>query len=104
MCRYHLSNGNNVSLYAVERPKCELRRILKAWKPALADGFVGASASFGWFTAMTLEKAAVVKAVAQVEMLFAFASTVLIFREPINRLEITGCCAVIAGILLLLVT
>ena len=91
-------------LYIWLRDPNELRKILKAWKPALAVGFVGASASFGWFTAMTLEKAAVVKAVAQVEMLFAFASTVLIFREPINRLEITGCCAVIAGILLLLVT
>ena len=91
-------------LYIWLRDPNELRKILKAWKPALAVGFVGASASFGWFTAMTLEKAAVVKAVAQVEMLFAFGSTVLIFREPINRLEITGCCAVIAGILLLLVT
>ena len=91
-------------IYIRLRDPNELRKILKVWKPALAVGFVGASASFGWFTAMTLEKAAVVKAVAQVEMLFAFGSTVLIFREPINRLEITGCCAVIAGILLLLVT
>ena len=80
----------------------EIKRIAAAWKPALAVGFVGASASFGWFTAMTLEKAAVVKAVAQVEMLFTFASTYFIFREPINRLEVGGCIAIVAGILLLL--
>lgn len=82
----------------------EFRRIAAAWKPALAVGFVGASASFGWFTAMTLEKAAVVKAVAQIEMLFTFASTVFIFKERINRLEVAGCLAIVAGILLLLLT
>jgi drug/metabolite transporter (DMT)-like permease len=81
----------------------EFRRIAAAWKPALAVGFVGASASFGWFTAMTLEKAAVVKAVAQIEMLFTFASTVFIFKERINRLEVAGCLAIVAGILLLLI-
>ena len=84
------------------RDPAEFRRIAAAWKPALAVGFVGASASFGWFTAMTLEKAAVVKAVAQIEMLFTFASTVFIFKERINRLEVAGCVAIVAGILLLL--
>ena len=86
---------------ALRNPE-ELRRIAAAWKPALAVGLVGASASFGWFTAMTLEKAAVVKAVAQIEMLFTFASTVFIFKERINRLEAAGCLAIVAGILLLL--
>jgi drug/metabolite transporter (DMT)-like permease len=84
------------------RDPAEFRRIAAAWKPALAVGFVGASASFGWFTAMTLEKAAIVKAVAQIEMLFTFASTVFIFKERINRLEVAGCVAIVAGILLLL--
>ncbi len=82
----------------------EMRRIVAAWKPALAVGFVGAAASFGWFTAMTLEKAAVVKAVAQIEMIFTFASTVFIFKEKINRIEIAGCGAIVIGILVLLLS
>lgn len=86
------------------RDPAELRRIAAAWKPALAVGFVGASASFGWFTAMTLEKAAVVKAVAQIEMIFTFASTVFVFKEKINKLEIAGCIAIVVGILVLLLT
>ena len=86
------------------RDPAELRRIVTAWKPALAVGFVGASASFGWFTAMTLEKAAVVKAVAQIEIIFTFASTVFIFKEKINRLEVAGCIAIVVGILVLLLT
>ena len=88
--------------YIAIRERDELGRIAAAWKPALAVGLVGASASFGWFTAMTLQSAAVVKAVAQVEVLFGFASTVFVFRERMNRMEVAGCCAIVGGILLLL--
>ncbi|MCB5201440.1 DMT family transporter [Neorhizobium sp. T786] len=79
----------------------ELRRICQAWRPALLVGFVGATASFGWFTAMTLQPAAVIKALAQIEMLFTFASSVFIFKEDINRLEIAGCLLIVLGILAL---
>jgi len=80
----------------------ELPRIIKAWKPGLVVGFVGATASFGWFTAFTLQQAALVKVVAQVEMLFTFASSILFFKEQINGLEIAGCILITAGIMLLL--
>lgn len=89
-------------LWIVWREREELRRIARVWKPSLAVGFVGATASFGWFTAMTLQQAAVVKALAQVEMLFAFASTVLFFKEKINRLELSGCLLIVVGVLSLL--
>lgn len=79
----------------------ELSRIARAWKPSLFVGFVGATASFGWFMAMTLQQAAVVKAVAQVEMIFTFASSILFFKEHINKLEIVGCILIVAGILVL---
>ena len=83
------------------RQRDELPKIIKAWKPALAVGFVGATASFGWFTAFTLQQAALVKVVAQVEMLFTFATSVFFFKETINRLEIIGCILITAGIILL---
>ena len=79
----------------------ELRNMGRAWKVSLATGFVGATASFGWFTAMTLQHPALVRSLAQVEMLFTFASTAFIFKERINRLELAGCIMVVAGILLL---
>ena len=89
-------------IWIVLRERDELPRIAAAWKPAFVVGFVGASASFGWFMAMTLQQAAVVKALAQVEMLFTFASTVFIFKERINRLEIAGCALIVVGVLALL--
>lgn len=93
-----------LSMFAwiVWRERHELPKIATAWKPAIIVGFVGATASFGWFTAMTLQQAAVVKALAQVEMLFAFASTVLFFKEKINRLELAGCSLIVLGVLSLL--
>lgn len=80
----------------------ELGRIRAAWKISALVGLVGATASFGWFMAMTLQTAAAVKALAQIEMIFTFASSVLIFREHVNRLEISGCILIVAGIVVLL--
>jgi drug/metabolite transporter (DMT)-like permease len=88
--------------WMVWRDRAEIGRIAKAWKPSLFTGFVGASASFGWFAAMTLQQAAVVKSLAQIEMLFTFAATVFFFREKINRLEVAGCVLIVGGILVLL--
>ena len=89
-------------VWMMVRDPGQLARIRAAWKPATATGLVGATASFGWFMAMTLQTAAAVKALAQIEMLFAFTSSVLIFREHVNRLEIIGCALIVAGILVLL--
>lgn len=80
----------------------ELAKVRAAWKISAMVGLVGATASFGWFMAMTLQSAAAVKALAQVEMIFTFASSVLVFREHVNRLEIAGCILIVAGILVLL--
>jgi drug/metabolite transporter (DMT)-like permease len=84
------------------RERGELAALLRAWKPAALAGLAGATASFGWFMAMTLESAAVVKTLAQVEMLFAFASSVYVFGERVNRMEIAGCLLIVTGIVVLL--
>jgi drug/metabolite transporter (DMT)-like permease len=89
-------------LWIALKERGEFAKIKSAWKPSLLVGFVGATASFGWFTAMTLQQAAVVKALAQVEMLFAFATSVLIFKERVNRLEIVGCFLIVCGVFALL--
>ncbi len=83
------------------RDPAEIGRILRAWKPALFTGFVGATASFGWFSAMTLQQAAMVKALAQIEMIFTFAASVFFFRERITAVEVAGCLMIAGGIVLL---
>lgn len=91
-----------MAVWMIFRERQEFARIAKAWKPALFVGFVGATASFGWFMAMTLQQAAVVKALAQIEMLFTFASSIFFFKEKINAYETVGCILIVGGILMLL--
>tara|TARA_B100000949_G_scaffold174378_2_gene154905 strand:+ start:834 stop:1739 length:906 start_codon:yes stop_codon:yes gene_type:complete len=91
-----------MSLWMAWKNPAEIGRIRAAWKISAIVGLVGATASFGWFMAMTLQTAAVVKALAQIELIFTFASTVLFFREHVNRLEFIGCVLIVAGILVLL--
>ena len=88
-------------MYMFARDRGEIARIARAWKPAALVGLFGATATFGWFTAFTLQQAAIVKVLAQVEMLFSFASSIFIFKETINRLEIWGCVLIVCSIILL---
>ena len=91
-----------VAVMAWRNPS-ELRAVFIAWRPGLMVGLVGATASFGWFSAMTLQQAAIVKALAQIEMLFTYGASVFIFREHVNGREIAGCLLIVTGIVALLV-
>ena len=75
---------------------------LRQWKVSLLVGIAGALASVGWFTAMTLENAAYVRALGQIELVFTFASSVFLFKEKTNATELTGIALVIGGLLILL--
>ncbi|MEM1375979.1 MAG: DMT family transporter [Pseudomonadota bacterium] len=86
---------------AIKAPK-DLLELLRRWKASIAVGFVGAAASYGWFTAMTLETAAAVKAVAQVEMLFGIITAAVVFRERVTPRELIGCALIVSGVLLLI--
>ena len=88
--------------WMILRDRAEIPKVLKAWRPALVVGIAGATASFGWFIAFTLQEAAVVKVLAQVEILFTFLSSYFFFKERMNRLEVLGCALIVGGIFTLL--
>jgi drug/metabolite transporter (DMT)-like permease len=89
-----------ISFIAIRTPK-ELARIRQAWKPALLVGFCGATATFGWFSAFALQEAALVKVLAQIEMLFSFTASVFIFKEIIGKIELIGCLLIVSSIICL---
>ena len=91
-----------LAIWMAWRSPGEFAAIAKAWKPSALVGVVGALASFGWFAAMTLQQASVVKTLAQVEILFTMATSWFIFRERITAAELAGVALVVAGILALL--
>jgi drug/metabolite transporter (DMT)-like permease len=79
-----------------------LIEIVQAWRPAIWVGLSGVAGSIGWFTALTIESAAYVRALGQIEIVFTFIVSVMIFRERTRRVEVAGVLLIIGGILILL--
>lgn len=79
----------------------EITRVLHSWKVTALVGLTGVVGSFCWFMAFTLQNAAYVKAVGQVELVFTFLASWLVFREKSTMREVAGMALIIAGILLL---
>ena len=91
-----------MSVWLIAREPGELGRVLRAWRVAGLVGLSGMLASASWFTAVTIQNAAYVRALGQIELVFTFLASFLIFRERSNRFEIIGIVLVIVGILALL--
>ena len=91
-----------MTAYLIIREPAELMRVLKSWKISIWVGLSGMAASAGWFTAMTIQNAAYVRALGQIELLFTFAVSILFFKEQTNVKEISGIFLVCSGILILL--
>ena len=80
-----------------------LAAVLTAWRPGAAVGAAGALASAGWFSAMTLHNAALVRALGQVELIFAFITSVWLFRERVRWRDAVGGGLLLLGVALLVV-
>ena len=91
-----------MGLYLALRHRDDLIKVFKAWRLTSLIGLVGMLSSAGWFAAMTLQNAAYVRALGQVELLFTFAASLFIFREKIKSLEVWGAALVIGSVLLLI--
>jgi drug/metabolite transporter (DMT)-like permease len=89
--------------YLFLRNRNSLMLVGQVWKRGVWVGLAGMLASAGWFTAMTLERAAYVRALGQVELLFALFVTLVLFREKVRMSELLGAAAVVLGLVLLLI-
>ena len=75
--------------------------VLREWRRAAPVGLVGMACSVCWFTAFTLQNAAYVRALGQVELLFTFIASVFFFREKIKSTEVIGILLIVAAILMI---
>jgi drug/metabolite transporter (DMT)-like permease len=91
-----------MAVYMRLREPGQVSAVFRAWRVAAWAGISGMVASACWFTAMTIQNAAYVRALGQIELVFTFAAAVFFFHERPNRAEVIGISLVIAGILLLL--
>jgi drug/metabolite transporter (DMT)-like permease len=90
-----------MAIYMRLREPGQVTAVLRSWRVAAWAGITGMIASAGWFTAMTIQNAAYVRALGQIELVFTFAAAVFFFHERPNRTEVVGIALVIAGLLIL---
>ncbi len=76
----------------------QLSASLRNWRPSIWVGFAGVAGSIGWFTAMTLQQVAYVRALAQIELVFTVAASWLFFRETLKRNELLGSCLIVLSV------
>jgi drug/metabolite transporter (DMT)-like permease len=81
----------------------QMRRVWDARRVAVWIGLTSMGGSLCWFIAFTLQNAAYVKALGQVELILSVAASTLFFHEKITSREWAG-MAVLAASILMLVT
>ncbi|MDF0602689.1 EamA family transporter [Psychromarinibacter sp. C21-152] len=79
-----------LSFWLAVREPGQVSHVAGAWRTALWIGLSGLAGSLCWFTAFTLQNAALVFAVGQVEVIFSILVATLFFGERISRREAVG--------------
>jgi drug/metabolite transporter (DMT)-like permease len=91
-----------LTLYLALRDRKVLGDIMRAWRPSLFAGFMGATASQFWFLAFALTSVANVRTLALVEVLFAQAISYFFFKQTTTRREAVGMLLIVLGCALLI--
>ncbi|WP_306153081.1 DMT family transporter [Roseovarius sp. MMSF_3281] len=90
-----------LGLWLAWREAGQLRAVWQARRVAIWMGLTSMGGSLCWFTAFTLQSAALVFAVGQVEVIFSVLASVLVFRERITTREVWGMGLLTVSILVL---
>lgn len=87
----------NAAWFAVTEP-AEIARAVRAWRPAAWVGLFSVLGSIGWAWAFTLESAAKVRTLGQVELIIAFAIAHVTLGERHTRADHVASALVLAGV------
>ncbi len=79
----------------------EVGRVARRWRHTLPVGVTGVLGSFGWFTAFSLQNAAYVRALGQVEIVFTLLASALFFRERLALREGAGIALIVVSVVLI---
>jgi len=80
----------------------QIGKVFASWRTTSLVGLTGMLGSLGWFTAFTLQNAAYVRALGQVELIFGLAITALVFRERVAMRELVGMGFLMVSIVILI--
>lgn len=91
-----------LTAWQLARDRQVLIAMLRAWRPSITAGFMGAFASQMWFLAFAIATTAHVRTLALVEILFAHAVSRRLFSQRTSRAEMFGIVLVVGGAILLI--
>jgi len=89
-------------VYVYCQDKQQITNMFNQWRLCLFVGLTSVIGSIGWFTAMSFQQAAYVKALGQVEFFITLFITYRIFKEKISATEYLGMLLIVISVLVLL--
>ncbi|MFT5816474.1 MAG: drug/metabolite transporter (DMT)-like permease [Psychroserpens sp.] len=89
-------------IYVYCQDKRQLLAMFSQWRLCLFVGVTSVVGSIGWFTAVSFQNVAYVKALGQVEFFITLFITYRIFKEKILAIEYFGMSLIIVSVLVLL--
>jgi len=92
-----------MGIYLSQRDRPQLGKVWVNWRSSIWVGIFSVLGSAGWALAMTLENAALVRAVGQIELVFTFIASHVVLKERPSAGEWLGSLLVIGGVVLVLV-
>jgi drug/metabolite transporter (DMT)-like permease len=90
--------------WLLARERDQLKAVFVHWRSSALVGFFSVLGSAGWALAMTLENAAHVRAVGQIELIFTFVASRLMLGEKPTLGEAIGGALVIGGVVVILLS
>lgn len=91
-----------MGLWLSLRQPGQIAKVIAARRTAGLIGLTSMAGSLCWFTAFTLQNAAIVKAVGQVELIFSLLASMLFFNERLHKHEALGMALISLSILALI--
>jgi drug/metabolite transporter (DMT)-like permease len=92
-----------MALYLARRDRPQLGKVRVNWRSSIWVGIFSVLGSACWALAMTLENAALVRAVGQIELVFTFIASHVVLKERPSGGEWIGSVLVVGGVVLILI-
>ena len=92
-----------MAAYLARRDRPQLGKVWFNWRSSVWVGIFSVLGSAGWALAMTLENAALVRAVGQIELVFTFIASHVVLKERPSAGEWIGSLLVVGGVVLILI-
>ncbi|EBA05468.1 hypothetical protein RB2150_15301 [Rhodobacteraceae bacterium HTCC2150] len=91
-----------MAIWMSVRARPEMGLVIRSWRITGLVGILGMGGSLCWFMAFTLQNAAYVFTLGQVELIFAFVASYFYFKEQPTPREVLGALVIVISVVVLM--